>query len=261
MNVLRYMASNGLVANALKTSFLVLNHKTENDEVLEIKIGNSIVKQEKEAKLLGMQFSDSQKWNTHLTGIGGVGSSLNQRFFIIRRLKRVINRKSLIKVADSIFNSKIRYGLQLCGKTRLNEDEAKDSSLVKIQKIQNKLVRCLEGVRLSDKKHTKDLLENVGFLSVNQCNAQIKLMEMWKIKNIPNYPIKIVTPNPNPESRQTRSETGGLIQENCRSKISRATFLNDSIHIWNIAPKIIKESSSKEMARKHIKQFVKSLPV
>ena len=85
MNVLRYMASNGLVANALKTSFLVLNHKTENDEVLEIKIGKSVIRQEKEAKLLGMQFSDNQKWNTHLTGIGGVGSSLNQRFFIIRR--------------------------------------------------------------------------------------------------------------------------------------------------------------------------------
>ena len=43
--VLKFMASNGLVANAKKTSFLLLNYKQKDSE-LSIKIGNDVVPRE-----------------------------------------------------------------------------------------------------------------------------------------------------------------------------------------------------------------------
>ena len=48
------------------------------------------------------------------------------------------------KVADSIYTSKIRYGLQLCAKVRMYEDEKKDGLMKELQKTQNKILRFFE---------------------------------------------------------------------------------------------------------------------
>ena len=58
--VLKYMASNGLVANPNKTSFLVLNYKQSVPQ-LRLKIGGEEVVREETATLLGIQFQDNQK--------------------------------------------------------------------------------------------------------------------------------------------------------------------------------------------------------
>ena len=51
-------------------------------------------------------------------------------------------------------------------------------------------------------------------MSVNQTQAQIKLVEMWKSKNINNYPIKpdIITVTEN--GTTTRSAMAGLFRQN-----------------------------------------------
>ena len=90
-----------------------------------------------------MNFKDSLNWKEHTRGTGGGINSLNQCFFLIRRLKNSIKPNSLIKVAESLFNSKIRYGLQLQGKVRLDNNETSQKELNSIQLVQNKLIRFL----------------------------------------------------------------------------------------------------------------------
>ena len=87
---------------------LFLNLKKEN-KTEEIMIGKYIIKQVNEATLLGIKMTDDQKWNEQILGTGGVISSLNQRFFLLTRLKNKLSRAQLWKIADSIFISKIRY--------------------------------------------------------------------------------------------------------------------------------------------------------
>jgi hypothetical protein len=70
--VLKFMASNGLIANPAKTSLLFLNLKNSEEGPIEMKIGKEKVKQENMAKLLGMQFDDTQQWKTHLYNKGGL---------------------------------------------------------------------------------------------------------------------------------------------------------------------------------------------
>ena len=112
------MTCNGLVANPSKTAFLLLNAKKkdieENDEI-RVTVGNVELRKQPSAKLLGMTFNEKQTWKDHIHGKGGVLSALNSRLYIIRRLKNHLGMKSLTKVADSLFTSKIRYGLQLLG--------------------------------------------------------------------------------------------------------------------------------------------------
>ena len=53
-----------------------------------------------------------------------------------------------------------------------------------IQLVQNKLLRTLNGTTLKDMISMKALLEKFEMLAVNQLNAQIKLLEMWKSLNV-----------------------------------------------------------------------------
>ena len=112
LNVLKFMASNGLVANPAKTALLFLNNKNTNSTIT-IDIGSSKVMQVQNAKLLGIMIDDNQKWSSQLSGLI---SSLNSRLFIIKRLSNTIAKDRLKRVADSLYLSKIRYGIQLCGK-------------------------------------------------------------------------------------------------------------------------------------------------
>ena len=76
--------------------------------MLELKIGKELVKQDHNAKLLGIIFNDKQKRNDQVFGKGGVINSLDQKIFLILRLRNFLNNKALIKVAESIFMSKCK---------------------------------------------------------------------------------------------------------------------------------------------------------
>ena len=203
-NVLKYMASNGLVANPSKTALLFLNNKAKGDPI-EINIGKVKITQEKSAKLLGMTLDDSQNWTTHFYGKKGVFSSLNQRLFILRRMKSQLLTPGLRKIAESLFNSKIWYGLQLCIKIRWHDSDTTPKLLKDLQLSKNKMLRLLNGSRISDRISTASLLTKFNMLSVNQINAQIKLSEMWKAVNDEDHPFNISKRESGPDSRAMRS--------------------------------------------------------
>ena len=95
----------------------------------------------------------------------------------------VISKEAIIKVADSLFMSKVRYGLQLLGRVRISDSDTLNKELEDIQLVQNRLVRILNNKRISDRIRTSVLLSNVNMASINQTHAQIKLLEIWKSFN------------------------------------------------------------------------------
>ena len=98
-------------------------------------------------------------------------------------------------------------------------------------------------------------------LSVNQMNAQIKLLEIWKSVHIRDYPIKTMMVQRSENIVNTRAASNGVLMENQITTQSQRTFLNDAIHIWNLCPTDIKSCPSIFSAKKSIKEFVKSLPL
>ena len=96
------MASNGLVANASKTVFMLLNI-TKSDAEKEISksitVGDTQVPRSNSTKLLGIEIDEKQNWNEHFNSLV---NSLNKRTFIIRRISNHIPRKQMMKVTQSI---------------------------------------------------------------------------------------------------------------------------------------------------------------
>ena len=204
---------------------------------------------------------DTQKWHSQIYGTGGLLSSLNSRLFMIKRLRNAINRESLIKVADSLYTSKLRYGLGLLGKIRWTENDTQTNEFKDIQKNQNKLLRYLNNSKISGRISTKSILEKFNQLSVNQLNANIKLCDIWKSINVENYPTRVTQIQPNTDNTQTRSISYGKLIESGKSSITQSTLINDAIRAWNRAPKEVHRSASYNTAKKNIKKIVKSLPI
>ena len=107
-----------------------------------------------------MNMDDSQTWKSHILGAGGVIPNLNKRLFQLRRLRNHLSEECIKRVSDSIYTSKIRYGLQLFSKVRWSESEQKDGVMMDLQKTQNKMFRFLNKTTISDKIRTVVIMEN-----------------------------------------------------------------------------------------------------
>ena len=259
--VLDYMASNGLVANKLKTEFMVLNEKNKNETPLsQIRVGDTLVDRTKTAKLLGMMIEESQDWNEHFKQLK---SALNRRLFVIRRIKRQIPTDKLMTIVHSLWVSKIRYGLQLCTKVYTNADTTRSGPMKSLQLTQNRMLRAINGSRTSDLISTEALLKKFGLLSVNQLAAQIKLIEVWKSINLEGYPLTL-DPYTNPDRMVTielRPQTTRTFDDSSKLKISSQSFCIDAARLWNVAPTTIKTATTLTAAKTSILNFVKSLPI
>ena len=173
----------------------------------------------------------------------------------------MVKTTAVSKIADSIFNAKIRYGLPLMGKIRWNADDPKPALLKNLQKTQNKMLRSITGTKLLDKISTKTMLCDLKMLSVNQINAQAKLTEAWKINHVENYHTKWEKRQPTENGRTTRSITNEKIIEIGNSNLSYSTCKSDSIRAWNKAPDSIKNASTIYQAKSEIKKFITNLPI
>jgi hypothetical protein len=263
LNVLGFMASNGLVANQAKTEFLLLNEKrSDSDTLSEIKVGDTIIKRTTHTKLLGVQIEESQEWGEHLKSLI---TSLNQRLFMIRRVSRQLPKNKLMSVVHSLWISKLRYGLQLCTTVQLNSEEGKTQTMRVLQLAQNRLLRLLGKVKLSQHVSIRSLLERFNLLSVNQLSAEIKLTEVWKTVHVENSPMNLEpfkpTSNNNTNNHQLRPTKTRVFNDIARLKMSKSSFNIDSARIWNRAPEEIKCATTLGIAKKAIKIFCKTLPI
>ena len=146
------------------------------------------------------------------------------------------------------------------GKVRLSENDTKNVDLTALQKMQNQVLRLLNNVSLKDKIRSSVLAQKIGYLSVNQINAQIKLTEFWKITNVDNYPLMPKEAPISISQRSCRSKSNGKLHEINGSEELKSTFINDGTKLWNLAPEAIKGCKSLQKAKLEIKKFSKTLP-
>ena len=92
-------------------------------------------KQEPSAKLLGINIEETLKWKSQINGKGGVVYFLNQCLYLIRCFKNQENIKRLQKIADCIWSSEMKYGLQLYHKGNVNWGGKKPNIVSSIHRV------------------------------------------------------------------------------------------------------------------------------
>ena len=114
---------------------------------------------------------------------------------------------------------------------------------------------------LLDRINTKVIFNETKILSVNQINAQTKLLEVWKSQHDEAYPLKWATREETIKRIGLKSSNKPELIIEGQSKLQTQCFINDAARIWNLAPMTIKECNSISAAKKYIKTFVKTLPI
>ena len=186
---------------------------------------------------------------------------LYQRLYALKRLKNHLPSPKIRNVAESLWTSKLRYGLQIWANVRLTEDQPSHYLAIEAQKAQNNLLRTLCNKKLSDRENIGKMLQNQNMLSVNQMAAQIKLCEMWKAKNVEEYPIKFKYQSTQPGARETRGNATGRMIETGRSIKTITSFVGDAPRIWNRAPIQVTSAKTLSTAKKEIRKFCLTLPI
>ena len=149
----------------------------------------------------------------------------------------------------------------ILGKVRLKESDPINKDIECIQKVQNKLLRMLSNTKLLDMVSTSMLLKQTKMMSVNQINCRIKIQEIWKALNIPDYPIQVERQSVNDVGPSTRARFDGRLNEKGNNCLSQKSCLKDAIRLWNKLLSVVTECGSFHQIKKQAKIFAKMLPV
>ena len=131
----------------------------------------------------------------------------------------------------------------------------------KIQLVQNNMLQLINGSKISERVSIESMLSKFGMLSVNQINASIKLLEMWKSFNTPNYPLQVKQQSSGTNKINTRADLRCRPIEIGKRELTKNTCVSDAVRVWNLAPSSVTSSQSVNIAKKEIKTFVRSLPI
>ena len=183
---------------------------------------------------------------------------LINRLFTLRRIEQVIPRSLLKKVADGIFMSKLRYGLAIFWPVRITDEDPHTTAVQAIKVVFNRMLRILCGTAKQDKVSVKSMLDRLGWLSINQLAAEIRLIEVWKGLNLNNGLSDLFEK----VEGSTRAASENRIQvKGLNSKLKDNSFHYPSVKLWNMAPVTDSDVKKEVSARKAIRQFVKTLPM
>ena len=103
--------------------------------------------------------------------------------------------------------SKLHLPLFLISNTKDSDPECVDFKA--LQLIQNNPMRTLNGTKIKDMVSTSFLLSKFGMLSINQLNAQVKLVEIWKALYVEDYAMKINQQSSNTTRVSKKADTKG----------------------------------------------------
>ena len=153
--------------------------------------------------------------------------------------------------------SKIRYGLSVYWPIRFKIDDPHPSAVSGIKVVFNRVLRILCGVVLEDRISVEKMLIKLGWLSINQLAAEVRLIEVWKALNLNNSLTEMFEK----VKGSTRAASQNRIKVGTNSKIRESSFLRPSVKLWNMAPLSVVEAPNEANARKAIRDFVKKLPL
>ena len=168
-----------------------------------------------------------------------------------------------MSIVHSLWISKLRYGLQLCSKVRMCEEDTKPAYMKELQLTQNRLLRALNKTQVKDKVSIKEMLDKFNLLSVNQLAAQIKLLEVWKAVNILGYAIvrdPYSKDRPN-NTHDLRTQSNRVFNDSSKLKIAEQSFSIDAAKLWNRAPETITKASTLHISKRSILNLVRTFPV
>ena len=170
--------------------------------------------------------------------------------------------KSLMKsIADGIFCSTLRYGIAIYCPIRLLETDPNPTNINNIKVIYHDVLRLLCNSRRDKHTSIQSMLNQLGWLSLNQMSCETRLIEVWKSLNIENYCLKDLFERAESGQINVRNSDKNRLKSNFKSRLRENSFHYPSVRLWNNAPPEVTKAMTESAARAEIRKHVLTLPV
>ena len=255
-NVIDFFENNNLVNNADKAAILY-NSGGKGDSITVEGIGGESISSTESEKLLGLHINSSFEWKTH---IEKMVIKLKQRVGIIKRIKKRIPKDKLNIIAESIFNSKIRYGIAVYLTPIFDREEVKMEKLPphtkELQVVQNSMVRVILGLKQANHVNMSEAREKIGMFSVNQMAVYHTAMEVYNIINRKASDQLQMKLNKHDGKHSERSAANNdlYVPENPRKRCTGFSYIGPKL--YNMIPKKIKEAKTADEFKDRLKGWI-----
>ena len=165
-------------------------------------------------------------------------------------------------IADSLFNSLLRYGASLYGRPRTTAQEPISERIYRLQMAQNRMIRMVTHTSLKERKPMTELRASLGMMSVNQIIIYHILLDTFNTLRFDSCPQlkQVLTEDVTSSGLCTRSRTRGDLNIVGYKKEKFKGITQHAASLWNSAPKSIREATQYSLFKKHAKQWALSMP-
>ena len=117
------------------------------------------------------------------------------------------------------------------------------------------------GVKKSDRISIKAMLDKLGWLSINQLAAEVRLFEVWKAVHGCDYSLSDLFSKFESSTLPTRAVKTQRLKNCVKTTLRENSFKYPSVVLWILAPENVTTAENDKKAKKAIRTFVKTLPL
>ena len=206
--------------------------------------------------MLGLTINPDLNWTSHTDKLC---TSLKQRLGLLRRIKHKVNSHKLQIVAESIFQSKIRYGISVYTNPKFefnHLEQPMDPNIARLQVIQNDMMRLLVGKKRSSHTNMEKLRKELKMFSVNQLSCYHTAIEMFNIINNKSSPTMYEEMKIVPRGYSLRNLEDGKVLVPEKGKKSCMGFHYLGPKLWNFLPGHIRKTTIRSIFKDKLKDFI-----
>ena len=257
LKVLKFFASNNLIANAEKSDLLIIRPSGTGISTQELKINlhGTSIPESPDARILGVEVSGDLFWKKHRIKLR---KDLNYRLGQIIRQSKLLGTRELKMLGHGLMNSKISYCLSTYGmdSIRIRQTDSTNGEMKAIQTVQNKMARAILHLSSQTKIRSSEMFKKLGMLSVNQACIQDVLMQAWKAREFKIRPLCDFE-NGETSRKNMRSVSAGKVKTTYSCPRSFPCVARD---LWNLSTDRFKRTNLITVAKEEARKLALTFP-
>ena len=220
--------------NALKSSYIVFSKRQHRDQWPNVTMGNSNILECQTHCHLGVHLNNTMTWNTH---IDSIAKKASKRVFSMKRLSKLVPRKSLINIYKTLIRPIMEYACVVF-------DNIPECQSLKLDSIQRSAaISCTGAYNLTN---STALINEIGWESLKIRRKFQRLMLFFKILNLqtPTYLLELTSERIESSVHYGLRDRHDLRQPSYRLVYSRKSYIPKTTKDWNLLAKPITNLTS-----------------